>query len=133
MFHSNRKPKLILTLCGPQDGVRISNPARDVGVFQSCCPAIARVFCQVHRGSKKRQRKRIRDTYKVSLILTVASHSRGTPSVTQCSVRMLRVGWLTNKHCGRSFVWCCVWQPHHYTKQIKQHKFRVPFHAILDR
>jgi hypothetical protein len=57
---SNRKPKLILKLCGSQDGVRSSNPTRDVGVFQSsCCPAVARVFLRVHRGSKKRQRKRI--------------------------------------------------------------------------
>jgi len=116
MFHSNRKPKPILTLCGPQDDVRSSNPARDVCFQSSCCPAIARVFCRVHRRSKKRQRKRIRDTYKARLILIAAPHSRGTPSVTRCSVRMLRACWLTNKHCGRSFVWPCVCKPHHYTK-----------------
>jgi hypothetical protein len=80
MFHSNRKPKLTLSLWGLQDGVRISNPARDVGVFQSsCCPTIPRVFCRVHRGSKKGQTKRIRDTYEARLI-SIASHSHGTPS-----------------------------------------------------
>jgi hypothetical protein len=66
-------------IMGLQDGVRISNPARDVGVFQSsCCPTIAGVFCRVHRGSKKGQTKRIRDTYEARLI-SIASHSHGTP------------------------------------------------------